>query len=59
MEERFKITVKDRVTGAETSYLVHGVGFSYNSRICEGKTQLVKMVLENPRTKTRNTKDGK
>ena len=22
MEERFKITVKDRVTGAETSYLV-------------------------------------
>ena len=56
MSERFKVTIKDKITGEKTTFHVHSAGFGFHERTAGGKTELVRLVLEHPRKKIKSKK---
>ena len=51
MKERFKISIKDRLTGYKQTYYVHSLGFYLKAKVKDGKIEMLKVALENPRKK--------
>ncbi len=50
-KERFKVTVKDRVTGEKTTFYAHSAGFQFNMKVVVDRPEVVRMVLDHPRLK--------
>jgi hypothetical protein len=55
-KERFKITIKDRITGEKSTFYAHSAGFQFNARYTFGKIEVVRIVLDHPTTKNKEKK---
>lgn len=63
MKNRFKVIVKDRITGEKTIYKVHSDGYYFNAKYTPNETdkstpEVIKIVMDFPKVKRRNKNVG-
>jgi hypothetical protein len=58
-KERFKVTIKDRISGEKITYNTHSAGYHFNSQHRNNKTEFVRITMEFPKVKIKENKNGR
>ena len=56
-KERFKVTIKDRISGEKVTYNIHSAGYHFNSQHRNNKTEFVRITMEFPKVKVKKSKN--